>query len=551
MTGVPVVRWGQGAGGALRRPLVAVVLAATLGMPLPGAVGAQILSPGRLAAPHAELEGLRRCTSCHELGKPGISPERCLSCHTLIDARIQAGRGYHATVGQDCADCHQDHLGEDFDLRRLDESSFDHRETGYVLEESHGSVACRDCHRPERIEDTEVRGTLAEHDALGRTFLGLADTCASCHADTDPHAGQFADRSCADCHDAGAWTEPTPFRHDRARFPLEGLHATVDCASCHATTGDVVRYRPLAFGSCADCHDDPHDGGMSGTCQSCHGPQGWTQLRTASLDGRFDHARTAFPLQGAHATAECVACHRQGRPPTSELIRMRYLPGTAGATYPKPEASSCGSCHVDRHALPDAGGRWTECASCHSEARWAPTSFGLERHASSAFPLTGAHAVAPCWTCHLDTDRGHARFTLALGPTDCAFCHAEESPHEDLYADLPCVSCHVTEAFEVVVFDHGSVDTGPESADCVTCHRSEDPHAGQFPEASCAACHGTEAFVPVGPRFDHDQAGFVLDGAHEQVPCASCHAVESGEHGPFVRYRPLASDCTDCHGGGS
>jgi hypothetical protein len=517
--------------------------------PPPGA--AQILSPGKLAAPHAELEGIRNCTACHELGKRGISPDRCLSCHALIETRIAADRGYHASIQRDCADCHQEHLGPDFDLRRLDETAFQHGETGYALELSHGEVACRECHRAELIADPAVVRTLSEHGALGRTFLGLDQGCAMCHAVSDPHGDQFQDRSCADCHDAGTWTDPTAFRHERARFRLEGLHARVGCAACHAEDRDPVPYRPVAFGSCADCHVDPHAGRMSGACASCHSPAGWGALSSVSLDGRFDHGQTAFPLVGAHAAADCVACHRPGRPPATELIRMRYLPESAGATYPKPEATSCGSCHVDRHSLPGSGDRWTACATCHAEARWAPSAYGVERHGASALPLTGAHAVTPCWACHLDPERGHERFTLGLGATDCASCHALESPHDDLYADRTCEACHVTDAFDVVAFDHAGVDGGAEDTTCASCHRSEDPHAGQFPELGCDACHGTEAFVPVDARFDHGRAAFPLDGAHREVPCASCHVTEQGEQGPFTRYRPIGTDCVDCHGGGS
>jgi len=538
---------GRGGG----RAGVALLLLAGLAGAVAPPAAAQILSPGKLAAPHAELEGIRNCTSCHELGTRGISPERCLTCHELIESRIAAGRGYHASIQRDCADCHQEHLGVDFDLRRLDEGAFRHVETGYSLELSHGEVACRDCHRAGLISDPSVVRTLTEHDALGRTFLGLAGDCARCHADADPHGGQFRDRSCADCHDAGAWTEPRAFAHQRARFPLEGLHAQVECAQCHAEDREPVPYRPVAFGSCADCHADPHAGGMSGGCASCHSPAGWGILRAASLEGRFDHGRTAFPLVGAHTAADCVACHRSGRPPLTELIRMRYLPGSAGSTYPKPEATSCGSCHVDRHALPGSGGRWTECAACHTEARWSPSGYGVERHADSALPLTGAHAVTPCWACHLDPERGHERFTLGLGERDCASCHAVESPHEDLYADRPCEACHVTEAFDIVAFDHVGLDDGTEGTTCASCHVSDDPHVGQFPELGCAVCHGTEAFVPVDARFDHDLTAFSLDGAHREVPCASCHVAEQGEHGIFTRYRPVGTDCVDCHGGES
>jgi hypothetical protein len=109
----------------------------------------------------------------------------------------------------------------------------------------------------------------------------------------------------------------------------------------------------------------------------------------------------------------------------------------------------------------------------------------------------------------------------------------------------------VTEAFDVVAFDHAGLDGGSEDTTCVSCHVSDDPHAGQFPGLGCAACHGIEAFVPVDARFDHDLTAFSLDGAHREVPCSSCHVAEQGEQGVFTRYKPVGTDCVDCHGGGS
>ena len=57
---------------ALRRSLFGVIrfLAeiAVLSALGPGGATAQVLSPGQLAEPHAELEGVRHCTGCHEAG---------------------------------------------------------------------------------------------------------------------------------------------------------------------------------------------------------------------------------------------------------------------------------------------------------------------------------------------------------------------------------------------------------------------------------------------------------------------------------------------------
>jgi len=174
----------------MRVPRLLTASAAALGLLLTAAPAAhaQLLSPGRLAQAHAELEGLRNCTQCHQLGQRGISAERCLNCHTEVGTRIAADRGYHASVPENtCADCHQDHLGETFDLLRLDEDAFDHLDTGYALELSHASLDCRDCHQASNIADPGVVALMTERGALDRTFLGLPTDCAGCHQDESPH----------------------------------------------------------------------------------------------------------------------------------------------------------------------------------------------------------------------------------------------------------------------------------------------------------------------------------------------------------------------------
>jgi hypothetical protein len=505
---------------------------------------AQILSPGPLAEPHAELEGLRSCTDCHELGTRGIAADRCLACHEALRSRVEAGQGYHATVSAEaCADCHQDHLGRDLDLLRIDEASFPHEDTGYPLVLSHAEVSCRDCHSSGHVVAPDVRRLKSERGALDRTFLGLAPDCASCHAVESPHEDELADRTCSECHDEGEWLEAPVFDHSRARFALDGLHLDVACAECH-DSGPDARYRPLPFVSCADCHQDPHVGAMRGECASCHRTVGWARLTTAAVDAGFDHGKTTFPLVGAHATAACEACHQRGRPPRGEVLHMTYRAGTADRTYPVPVGETCASCHVDRHAWPDAGGRWAGCADCHAEAVWSPSRFGLERHGAEAtFALTGSHLAVPCVACHEDASRGHERFTLALGPTDCRACHESDDPHEGRYGDLACEACHGTESFDEVGYIHPAPELVTRT--CASCHQADDPHRGQFDGRDCADCHTVESFLVEG--FDHGRTRFPLDGAHERASCAVCHAAEAGDGAPFVRYRPLGVECTDCH----
>lgn len=520
-------------------------LTALEGVALAAPASGQLLSPGPLGEAHAELEGIRQCTQCHELGTRGISAARCLACHEALAVRIEEDLGYHATVAdQGCADCHQDHLGRDFDILHLDIEAFDHADAGYELLLSHEAVDCRQCHTPDNIADPSVRAFKLERGSLEDTYLGLAADCSSCHESESPHGAQFADRTCADCHDEAIWEEAPRFDHGRTDYPLTGLHADVSCAACHGS-GDTAVYEPVEHTSCASCHDDPHAGAMQGSCSTCHQTGGWTLLAADAVDSGFDHSRTSFGLVGAHAQAECAACHVRGRPPRTELLHLTYVPGTTNRTYPTPIAESCASCHVDRHVLSGTTGRWLECASCHAEGGWSPSAFDVQRHQQeSTFPLTGAHVTTPCFLCHVDPDAGD-RFLLAVDGGACVTCHVDDDPHDGIYDALSCETCHVTDDFLDVAYTHPEADLADRS--CVSCHEPQDPHAGQFQDRDCAECHQTEQFTI--DAFDHSTTRYPLDGAHDQVPCASCHLVEQVGSPTMVRYSPLGTECSDCHGG--
>src|SRR5207237_9757936 len=44
-------------------------------------------------------------------------------------------------------------------------------------------------------------------------------------------------------------------------------------------------------------------------CEACHSTDSWKDLQ------RFDHAKTSFPLLGAHRATACIDCHK---PPNME-----------------------------------------------------------------------------------------------------------------------------------------------------------------------------------------------------------------------------------------
>ena len=394
---------------------------------------AQLLSPGKLAKPHAELEGIGQCTKCHQLGKK-IDDNNCLECHKLLAERVRAGQGYHATLKQPCADCHSDHRGLDYQMIRWIPEEFDHRLTGFPLEEAHSRLKCAQCHKE-------------------RSFLGLAKTCLPCHA--DQHQGQLA-TDCLSCHDMAAWKPVPRFDHERAAFPLKGAHAQVACAKCH----QQGKYQGLPFQNCRDCHQDPHKPTLGPDCQRCHRVEGWKQASQG-----FDHEHSAFPLRGKHAQVECAKCHQQGR-----------FKGTP--------FQNCRDCHQDYHQ----GQFAQDCTACHEVAGWKPAA--LFDHQQSAFPLQGRHLQIECAKCHqqgryrpLDQACRACHQDLHQGQfsQDCARCHVAD-------AWTPTRFDHDRARFKL--------DGAHAPVQCEKCHPLEQSAEGKpFRRyrplaATCQACHG-------------------------------------------------------------
>lgn len=501
--------------GARRVPLVGVLVAGTATLFAASPAAGQLISPGKLAAPHAELEGIRNCTKCHQLGRRGVSRDLCLDCHTPLGARLSRDAGFHASLAEpDCASCHKDHFGVEFELVKLDTLAFDHDRTGHVLEGAHAQAGCRTCHTPSAVADPEVRRVKSERGGLDRTFLGLRTGCLDCHGGDDPHAGTFPGQDCTDCHGQVDWAGADGFDHADTPYPLTGRHRQVECTGCHVDlppraaggrwgTGVELRFDGLAAGACTDCHaaDDPHGGAMAGPCSSCHGTSGWRGVDRSRVESSFDHTTTGFDLIGAHGALACASCHDAAAAGRLDGIALTFDPASRGHAFPRPASDRCMSCHVDRHeGLFDDRPGGPECAECHGVAEWLPADYDLTRHnAEAAFRLEGAHAVVPCVTCH-ETPDGALRFDVGV----------------------------------------------PDG--CTTCHAVDDPHGEQFADRTCDSCHGIDAFAPV--TVDHDATRYPLDGAHVDLDCASCHRAEpDGAGGTRIRYRPLGTECRDCHGG--
>ena len=472
-----------------------------------------------LVGGHARLS----CRACHEIdtlhalevvGGSGPRPaaRACLECHASPhDEGFARAAAELAALPLEasCVECHE-HEHESFRAEGLALDTAQHAGSGFPLEPPHQELECAACHEP----------------ALGSFDLrypGRApEECSRCHA--DPHAGQFADGpfalsepggECTNCHAAHEWEPPAfgPDEHARAGLPLDGAHLEVDCHDCHEIVGGGARVFRGTVSDCDTCHADPHRHFFApfedelalaehGTCAACHLTSGFS----VPPEHGFDHARFAdFPLRGAHAQEDCEACHVPAEEPDTFGRSFGFVAEHFG------RIESCASCHEDPHRGTFDGpgkprrveGR-TGCARCHVEVSFRAFTRGFDHALWTGYELEDSHARLGCTDCHLPKDEPN-EYGLTWGSA----------------LGVACADCHA------------------------------DPHAGQFEDlggrTDCSRCHTPARFGDSIFRHDWDST-FELGEAHRDLACSACHPLEPHEGGAIVRYRPLKSDCIDCHG---
>lgn len=281
---------------------------------------------------------------------------------------------------------------------------------------------------------------------------------------------------------------------------------------------------------------NPH-GKLAWDCQDCHSTASWSDIKVSE---KFDHAKTGFTLLGAHATAQCIGCHKD---PVFSHVGV-----------------SCIDCHADHHN----GQLGMDCQNCHTPRDWQNRRDLLDLHASRGFALTGVHAVADCEACH----SGHPQQQYAGAPVDCYSCHAEayaattEPNHATSEFSIDCRECHQMTAsswHDASVIHPASFPlTGGHagipcrdchtdgyanlSSDCYSCHSTQfaattDPdHETASFSHDCRLCHTIVAWQP--SFYDHNGTAFPLTGAHRQTACIQCHATQ---------YAGTPTDCYSCH----
>jgi hypothetical protein len=161
----------------------------------------------------------------------------------------------------------------------------------------------------------------------------------------NPH-GPLTD-TCVTCHGSEGWKPAKiakSFDHAKFRFPLQGAHAQAACRACHLN----LVFKEVGD-RCIQCHQDVHRGEFGDDCALCHTPASF--IDRARM--RRAHQQTRFPLTGAHAGADCEACH--------VLHANRMYVNTP---------TECVACHLqDYYATRDPNhvqdGISRDCAECH------------------------------------------------------------------------------------------------------------------------------------------------------------------------------------------
>ena len=515
-------------------------------------------SPGDLSRAHQGLDGIQQCTKCHEVGNT-IDGTKCLTCHDEIKSLLEAEKGYHyRTAKTQCVECHKEHLGRNAATFQFDEKTFDHSMTGFTLTGKHRFTACAACHSPSNIRDSRISRKLAEYPHT--TFLGISQTCNSCHQ--DPHRQKFG-LECASCHSAASWKQVQSFDHAKTTFALTGKHTAVSCEKCHpgmkkSDSQGRADFATQNSADCSPCHSSPHVSSFGNArCGSCHSPEGWH----LALKKPFDHRQTRYQLIGKHRTVQCEQCHR--------VERQANFAATFLLSF-----RECTDCHRDRHNGEFAANYKNDCATCHTVEGYSPSTFSPKEHATSRFALTGAHAATLCSACHLSEKTKEMVFHFSS--VRCDACHRDvhNGQFSSQMKSLSCGQCHTTGQWKTSTFDHSATafplagkhagvtcrechketNSGINgrqfqkvSARCESCH--PDIHQRQFETdgaTQCDRCHRPDGWREL--TFSHEsQSKFSLTGAHKKVRCDACHKLERTATASFVRFKPVATACVSCH----
>lgn len=339
----------------------------------------------KLAGKHEQVA----CADCHKTTTrngqkfqefKGVKASNCTNCHKDV---------HENKFGQNCAECHN---SVSF-TAVAGVKNFDHDKTAFKLEGCHLGVACKSCHKQKLT-------TPIKHNR-----------CSDCH--TDYHSGQFAKNGispdCSACHAVKGFSgfSFSIEQHNAGVFPLKGAHLATPCFACHKKQ-EKWNFRQIGS-ACADCHENIHQPFISAkyypsaSCETCHNPSRWSMVE-------FDHSKTQFALQGAHARQACRDCHFNKEKTGHANQKFAGL------------STTCSTCHADKHMQQFAVNGVTDCSRCHGVEMYKPAS--KFDHSKTKFVLDGKHVNVACNKCHKEvTEQGVTFVWYKIKSFQCVDCH--------------------------------------------------------------------------------------------------------------------------------
>jgi hypothetical protein len=464
--------------------------------------------------PLEDGHSIKDCKLCHKVDEYSAISSNCISCHQVEYNNTTNPNHKLSGFSTECTSCHTLKPG-------WKPVSFTDHDNNFfpVYSGKHKGVwnECAECHN---------------------NFQNFKEfTCISCHKNpvtNDNHNGisgyNYNDNACFGCHPTG--DADMAFDHNTTHFPLTGAHNSVNCLSCHSNG-----YKGTST-VCADCHTtdfnlsaNPNHTflGLSKDCAACHTTSsGWAPAS-------FPNHNNYYALNGAHSliSNNCTSCHNGNYINTSNTCVGCHNKDFTSTTEPN---------HIELQFS-------TDCASCHSESAWKPSTFN---HDGLYFPVyTGKHQGkwSNCTDCHTSVGNW-AQFT-------CITCHQNETTKDQhigvsgySYFSPACLACHPSGSADNI-FDHNATSfplTGAHaSTQCLSCHSTG--FAGT--STSCVHCHASDFNHSLNPN--HPNLNINTD-------CAACHTTAPGWapaafpiHSNFYviagAHNAIANDCAACHNG--
>jgi len=193
---------------------------------------------------------------------------------------------------------------------------------------------------------------------------------------------------------------------------------------------------------------------------------------------------------------------------------------------------------------PHGKGFKLNCALCHDANGWAVKRDKITfNHKKTGFPLVGQHQSVDCRRCHAD-------LVFSKAKSDCSSCHADV--HQQTVG-RDCDRCHTPNSWLVTKIKQvhqqaGFVLVGAHaSADCNSCHQTSSQLRFDKMNKDCYSCHKAKYESTTNPK--HAQSGFSTD-------CFRCHNMvgrdwtvngKGFEHGFLPLVGGHAIDCSKCH----